>query len=144
MVAEAVEEAVGVGRDAGGGKRYKGTQRGGCALQRHLVEKVSVHIHVEGGVIFDEVAAGLDGDGLAGAGDWQNEIHGDSKRRANLDTLGQVGKTFGSDVDFVWVEGNIRETELTIGITCRGAVESADLVGKVDSGAGNYGSGWDR
>ncbi len=76
VVAEAVEEAVGVGRDAGGGQRDQRAERGGLALQRHLVEQVAVHVGVECGVVFDQVAAGLDGDGLAAAGDLQNQLDG--------------------------------------------------------------------
>ena len=35
-----------------------------------------------------EVAAGLDGNGLAGAGNLQNQIHGEPDRRTNLDMSG--------------------------------------------------------
>ena len=90
MVAEAVKEAVGVGRNAGGGERDQRAERGGCALQRHLVEQVAVHVGVEGGVVLNQVAAGLDGDGLAGAGDLKNKLEADSHRRANLNILAQV------------------------------------------------------
>ena len=67
VVAEAVKQTVGVGRHAGRGEGDERAKRGGCALQRHLVEQVAVHVHVESGVVFNEVAAGLDGDGLATA-----------------------------------------------------------------------------
>ena len=46
-----------------------------------------------------EVAAGLDRDGLAAAGDLQNQLEVDSHRRANLDILAQRGKALGGDVD---------------------------------------------
>ena len=68
MVAQAVEEAVGVGSDAGGGERDQRAESGGCAFERHLVEQVAVHVGVEGRIVFDQVASGFNGDGLAASG----------------------------------------------------------------------------
>ena len=141
VVAETMKKAVGVGRDAGGGERDQRTKRGGCALQRHLVEQVAVHVHVKGGVVFNEVATGLDRDRLAGAGDLKNELDTDSKRRANLDVLAQMREAFGSDVNSVGVEGDVGEGELAGSVGGCGAVESADLVGEMDGSVGNDGAG---
>ena len=71
VIAEAVEEAVGVGGDAGRGEGDQRAERGGLALQRELVEEVAVDVGVHGGVVFDEVAAGFDVDDGGGGADLQ-------------------------------------------------------------------------
>ena len=56
VIAEAVEEAVGVGGDAGDGQRDQRAERGRLALERNLDEEVAVHVGVEGGIVLDQVA----------------------------------------------------------------------------------------
>ena len=56
VVAEAVEEAVGVGRDAGRGERDQRAEGGGLALQRQLLEEVAVDVGVADGIVLDQVA----------------------------------------------------------------------------------------
>ncbi len=46
MVAEAVEEAVGVGGDAGRGEGDERAEGGGLALERELVEEVAIDVGV--------------------------------------------------------------------------------------------------
>ena len=112
-----------------------------CALQRHLDEQVAIHVGVEGGIVLDQVAAGLDGDGLAGAGDLENQLEVGSHRRANLDILAQRSKAIGGDADPVGVEGDVGEDELAGGVGGRGPVESADCVGEMNRRVGNDGAG---
>ena len=61
VIAEAMKEAVGIGRHARGGERHKRADPGGFALQRQLGKQVAVHVGVEGGVGLYQVSAGLDG-----------------------------------------------------------------------------------
>ena len=80
-----------------------------CAFQRHLVEEVAIDIDVEGWVVLDEVARGLDGDSLGGSGNLQDQLDVDSHGRANLDTLVQGGKSFSGDGDPVGVKRHVGE-----------------------------------
>ena len=59
MIAEPVKETVGVGRDPGRGERYQRTERGRLALHRHLDKHVAIHVRVEGRVVLNQIAAGL-------------------------------------------------------------------------------------
>ena len=114
MVAEAVKEAVGVGGDAGRGERDQRAERGGRALQRHLVEQVAVNVDVESGVVFDQVARGLDRDGLAPAGDLQHQLEADPDDRVRISTFWlECGKTVGGDLDHI--RGQTRRLESRIG-----------------------------
>ncbi len=56
MVAQAMEEAVGVGRNAGSGKRNQRAERRGCAFERYFVEQVAIYVDVKGRVILNQVA----------------------------------------------------------------------------------------
>src|SRR6202451_257186 len=49
VVAEAVEEAVGIRRNAGSGGGDEGAERGGLAFERDLDEEVAIDVGVEGG-----------------------------------------------------------------------------------------------
>ena len=60
MVAESVEEAVGVGGDARRGEGYEGAEGGGLTFERELVEEAAVDVGMHGGVVFEEVASGFD------------------------------------------------------------------------------------
>ena len=109
MVAEAVEEAVGVGRDAGGGERDQGTEGRRRAFERQLFHLAAVHVGVEGGVGLDQVPARLDGDGLGASGNLEHQFQVDPNCRADLDALAQRAEAVGRDCDPVGVEGNAGE-----------------------------------
>ena len=57
VIAQSVEEAVGIGGNPRRGERNQRTDRRGCALQRQLVDQVAVHVGVEGGRVLQQVLA---------------------------------------------------------------------------------------
>ena len=87
VIAQAMEKAVGICSNAGGGFSDQRTERGRGALERHLLEQVAVHVHVECRIVFNQVAAGFDRDGLAASGNLQNQLDFDSNGGTNLDSL---------------------------------------------------------
>ena len=132
MVSEAMKEAVGVGGDAGGGEGNQRAERRGRAFQRDFVEQVAVHVDMECGIVFNQVALRFDGDSLAPSGNLHDQLDVDSYRRANLDILAQAGEALGGDVDCVGVKGDVGKRELAGGIGGRGLFILADGVGNMD------------
>ena len=59
MIAQAVEEAIRIGRDAWRGERHKRAKRRRWAFERKLLEQVAIHIGVRRRVRFDQIAARL-------------------------------------------------------------------------------------
>ena len=141
VIAEAVKEAVGVGCDAGGGFGHQRAEGGRLALHGNLGEQVAVDVGVEGGVGFDQVAGGLDGDCLGGAFNLEDELEIDADSGLDSDALDEGSEAGGDDVDAVVVEGNVGKIELAECIGGCGSVESADLIGEVNRGAGDDGAG---
>ena len=68
VVAEAVEEAVRIGGDAGRSLRNERAHGRRRTFQRHLIEKLAVDVGVRRRVGFDQVGAGGDGDRGGGSG----------------------------------------------------------------------------
>jgi len=70
VVAESVEEAIRIGRDA---RRSQGDQRsdgGGRAFQRKPIEQAAIHVRVRGRLGFDEISTVcLNVHGLSGGPD---------------------------------------------------------------------------
>ena len=58
VIAQAVEQAVGIGGDAGGGSGDERAERGGWLSSGTFAEQVAVDVGVEGGIGLDEIAVG--------------------------------------------------------------------------------------
>ena len=116
MIAEAVKEAVGIGRHARGGERHQRADSGGLALQGQFGKQLTVYVGVEGWVGFDQVARGLHRNGGAGGGDLENQFEIRAHRGANLKALTHSRKPVGRDVDPVGVEGDAGKLELAIDV----------------------------
>ena len=136
-----MEEAVGVGSHAGRGKRDQRAEGGRLALQRYLVEQVAVHVHVEGRVVLNQVASGLNGDRLAPSGNLQNQLDADSHRRVNHHVLAQQSEAFGAGADPVGIEWYVVERKLAGRVGGCGLFEMADGVGEMDGCVGDDGTG---
>ncbi len=57
VVAQAVEQAIGIGRDPRRGQCDQRTHGRRCAFQRKLVEQVLVHVSMERGIVLQQVFA---------------------------------------------------------------------------------------
>ena len=114
VVSKTVEETVGVSRDARSGGLDERTEAGSLALHWNLDEEVAVDIGVEGGVGFDEVAAGFHSDGLSCARNLQAQLEVDSDQRADLKVFVEHFESVGCDGESVGVERNVGESEMPL------------------------------
>ncbi len=112
MVAHAVKEAVGIGRDARGGGRNQRTERGGGTFKRHLGEQVAIDIGVERWIGFNKVAAGLDGYGGGSRLNLHHQFEARPDCRAQVETLALRRKPRCLYIHVIDVEWDVVDFEL--------------------------------
>ncbi len=130
VIAEPMEEAVGVGGDTRGGGGDERAERRRLALERHLDEQVTVNIGVKGGVIFDQVArgAGLHRNRLAGGGDLEDQFEGGGNHGVDFEALMQGCEPGCGDGEPIVVERDVGDFELAGRVRRHSSVQSADSV----------------
>ena len=130
------ESAATPGRGSGDQR----AERGRLALQRHLAEQIAVDVGVEGGIGFDEIAVGLNGDGLRTRGHLERKLEARTHNGANIETLAQRTESAGRDIEMVGIERNVGERELALRIAGRVTIEPAAIVVKMNSCIGDDGA----
>ena len=128
MIAQSVKETVRVGRDSWRGQRYQRTQRRRLALQRHLDKQVTIHVGVEGWVVFNQVASGFNRHRRSCSANLKDQFQVGSDDGADLEILSEVRKPVGGDSDLVRIKRNVGELELASGIRGHSPIKSAHLV----------------
>ena len=97
MIAEAMEEAVRVGGDAGRRQRHQRAERGRLALQRHLLEKTPVHVGMEGGIILHQIVTARYRDRIGFSSQLEAYVRNHRHRGTDIDILRGGSKALPPD-----------------------------------------------
>ena len=93
MIAEAVEEAVGIGDDSRRRQRDQRADGGGRTFERKSIEQFAVHIGVVGGLDFQYVRGILgDGDRRGGGANFQSDSELDWDCGTHVHILRVIGE----------------------------------------------------
>src|SRR6202041_971328 len=112
VVAEPVEQTVGIRSDSRRGERYQGTDGRRRTFQGKLVEQGAVHVGVEGGFVLHQVATAFDSNGAGAAGHGSRNLQREWNRRANVNVLGVSAKSRVVDGQVIGIERHVDETEI--------------------------------
>ncbi len=142
VIAQSMEQSVGIGGDAGRGQGHERAERGRLAFQRQLFEETAVDIGVRHRIDLDQVSrAGLDSHGSGRRPELQRDLGFDRDRRADVDILFSRGKARCGDGEVVVVKGNVVELKPAFATCFCSLTVMRHRIFNRDCGAGDCGAG---
>ena len=139
MVAQSVEQTIGIGGNSWRRKSDQRTYRRGSAFQRHLIEQIAIHVSVKDGGLLQQVLAGaFNRYALFRTFHLERDIQGDRNDRSNINVLGIGGKAWPVDFEMIRIERNIGDSEFPCAVGHDGPVESAHRVANFYIRIGNH------
>ncbi len=127
MIAESVEESVGIGGNPGSGKGDERAQGRRLAFQRKLLDQFAIEIGVQGGIVLNQIASADCYRGRSRA-DLQADLHNKRHGGPEIHILAAGSESVGAHREVIWVEWKVDELILSRAVGVGRPRESAHRV----------------